>query len=454
MKRKTVVLFIGGGERTVFQRVLGRPLGAYGLEAACRLGPDAVLVVAGSEDSGRGDWDGLIASLETKIPVFLLPPGKRSGGRRPGLLEALAAARLILQQYPDSDILAVPADRPLIGERTLKALLRAHTARGSALTFLSGAGETGLAGILAVRSSQVFPLLRALPAARPGQPGKRGRAGASAKIGSGLEALALRLTRAGRIIGFHECPDTEEIQPVRDAVAVGRAARALRRRKNESLARSGVVFLDPSSAWIDWDVRIGPRTVVYPSVVIEGPTWIGADGAVYPHVHIMASALGARVKVLTSTVMEDTVLENDVQVGPFSRFRPKTRVRAGARVGNFVEMKNTDFGPGSKAQHLSYLGDSTVEAGVNVGAGTITCNYDGVAKNPTRICAGAFIGSGTELVAPVTVGRGAYVAAGSTITKDVAAGALAVARARQVEKPGWVLERARARKAARGGGRP
>jgi bifunctional UDP-N-acetylglucosamine pyrophosphorylase/glucosamine-1-phosphate N-acetyltransferase len=152
--------------------------------------------------------------------------------------------------------------------------------------------------------------------------------------------------------------------------------------------------------------------------------------------------------------MEETVLEDDVQVGPFSRFRPKTRVRAGAKVGNFVEMKNTDFGPGSKAQHLSYLGDSAVGAGVNVGAGTITCNYDGVSKNPTRIEDGVFIGSGTELVAPVTVGRGAYIAAGSTITADVAAGALAIARARQIEKPGWARERARARTKARQGGKP
>ena len=144
--------------------------------------------------------------------------------------------------------------------------------------------------------------------------------------------------------------------------------------------------------------------------------------------------------------MEDTVLEDDTQVGPFSRFRPKTRVCAGAKVGNFVEMKNTVFGSRSKAQHLSYIGDSWVEEDVNVGAGTITCNYDGVAKNPTHIGAGAFIGSGTELVAPVKIGRGAYIAAGSTITKDVGAGTLAIARARQVEKPGWVLERARERK--------
>jgi bifunctional UDP-N-acetylglucosamine pyrophosphorylase/glucosamine-1-phosphate N-acetyltransferase len=266
--------------------------------------------------------------------------------------------------------------------------------------------------------------------------------------------LASRLTRAGRKVGFYECPDAAEALPAVDSVAVARAARELRRRKNEALARRGVVFLDPASAWIDWAAAIGARTVVYPSVVIEGPTRIGADGCIFPHVHIRDSVLGSRVRVLSSTVMEGTVIENDVQVGPFSRFRPKTRVCAGARVGNFVEMKNTVFGPGSKAQHLSYVGDSTVEEGVNVGAGTITCNYDGVAKNPTHIGAGAFIGSGTELVAPVRIGPGAYVAAGSTITKDVSPGALAIARARQVEKPGWVLEKARARRSGRGGGKP
>jgi bifunctional UDP-N-acetylglucosamine pyrophosphorylase/glucosamine-1-phosphate N-acetyltransferase len=438
MKRKTVVLFFGGRESTVFQPVLGRPLGAYALEAACRLEPDAVLVLAGPGADVRQDWESLIKGVETRTPVFLLARDKRKGGQREDVLAALITARAVLEKYPDCDVLAVPAALPLLRERTLKALVRAHRAKGSSLTFLSGAGGKGLAGVVAVRSADVFPLLRTIPSA----------AGLA-----GFEALALRLTKAGRKIGFHECQDPTEILPAGDSAAVGLAAAELRRRKNDALARRGVVFFDAASAWIDWDVRIGPRTVLYPFVVIEGPTRIGAGGRVYPHVHIMSSVLGDRVRVLSSTVMEDTVLEHDVQVGPFSRFRPKTRVRAGAKVGNFVEMKNTDFGPGSKAQHLSYVGDSTVGEGVNVGAGTITCNYDGVRKSPTRIGAGAFIGSGTELVAPVTVGRGAYVAAGSTITKDVPAGALAIARARQIEKPGWARERARARTKGREGGK-
>ena len=439
MKRKAVVLFLGGEERTAFQPVLGRPLGAYALEAACGLAPDAVLVIAGPDGAGQEAWRALIEGLGTSTPVFLLPAGKRTGGPRSDLLAALVTARAVLEKYPDCDVIALQADKPLLTGRTLKALLRTHRAKGLSLTFLSGGEGTGLAGVLALRSADVFPLLRSIPAAR---------------ATAAFEALALRLTKAGKKIGFTECADGDEVLPVGDGVAAGHAARELRRRKNEALARRGVIILDPDSAWIDWAAEIGPRTVVYPSVVIEGRTRIGADGRIFPHVHIMDSTIGARVKVLTSTVMEDTVIEDGAQVGPFSRFRPKTRVCAGAKVGNFVEMKNTVFGPGSKAQHLSYLGDSTVEDGVNVGAGTITCNYDGVVKNRTHIGAGAFIGSGTELVAPVKIGAGAYVAAGSTITEDVDAGALAIARARQVAKPGWALERARARKAEGGGGKP
>jgi len=439
MKRKSVVLFVGGEERTDFQNVLGRPLGAYALETACGLRPDAVLVLSGGGKGPQDGWESLIRSVDTSTPVFLLERGTGKGSRHERAVEALAAARPVLEKYPDCDLLVVPSSLPLLRERTLKALLRAHAAKGSSLTFLSAGEDCGLTGLIVVRSADVLPQLKGLP---------------RAKGPARFEALALRLTKASLRVGFLACPDAGETLAAESGPAIARAARLLRDRKNENLARRGVVFLDPAAAWIDWDATIGPRTVVYPFVVVEGPSRIGRDARIHPHVHIVASVVGDRVKVLTSTVMEDTVLEDDVQVGPFSRFRPKTRVCAGAKVGNFVEMKNTRFGPRSKAQHLSYVGDSQVEEDVNVGAGTITCNYDGFSKNPTRIEAGAFIGSGTELVAPVTVGRGAYVAAGSTITKDVGAGALAVARARQVEKPGWILDRVRERRKGRGGNEP
>ena len=162
---------------------------------------------------------------------------------------------------------------------------------------------------------------------------------------------------------------------------------------------------------------------------------IGSQCRLYPFVHIIDSKIGNRVKILSSTMIEESIIKDETKVGPFAHLRPKTILRQGSKVGNFVEMKNTIFGRRSKAGHLSYLGDTEVKEEVNIGAGTITCNYDGVKKHKTTIESGAFIGSGTELVAPVKVGKRAYVGAGSTITRNVSPESLAVARSNQVEKP-------------------
>jgi bifunctional UDP-N-acetylglucosamine pyrophosphorylase/glucosamine-1-phosphate N-acetyltransferase len=159
---------------------------------------------------------------------------------------------------------------------------------------------------------------------------------------------------------------------------------------------------------------------------------------IHSGVRIVDSVVGDRVTLLNFCVITTARIENDVRIGPFANLRPETVIRAGAQIGDFVELKKTVMGPGSKANHLAYLGDATIGEGVNIGAGTITCNYDGVRKNPTFIEDGAFIGSDSQLVAPVRIGRRAYVAAGSTITKDVPAGALGVARGRQENKEGWV----------------
>ena len=243
----------------------------------------------------------------------------------------------------------------------------------------------------------------------------------------------------------------EELFEVGTRYELAAAASVLRLRKVRALAAAGVTVVDPSAAWIDLGVRVGRETVIGPSVVIEGRTRIGRDCRILPNVRIADSRIGDRVRVFDGTIVEGSVLEDDVQAGPYSRLRPGTVVRAGGRVGNFVEMKKSVLGAGSKALHLTYLGDAQVGKGVNVGAGTITCNYDGVRKNPTVIEDGVFIGSGTELVAPVRIGRKAYVGAGSTITKDVAPGALALARARQLEKRGWVEAREGKRSAGRSG---
>jgi bifunctional UDP-N-acetylglucosamine pyrophosphorylase/glucosamine-1-phosphate N-acetyltransferase len=209
-------------------------------------------------------------------------------------------------------------------------------------------------------------------------------------------------------------------------------------KKNEELMAAGVTLIDPATTYIDPDVDVGPDTVIHPGVVLEGQTRIGAACEIQAHVRISDSEIGDRVNVNNFCVIVGARVADGVSIGPFAHLRPDSVVSEGAKVGNFVELKKTSLGPGSKVNHLSYLGDATIGANVNVGAGTITCNYDGEKKHETVIEDGAFIGSDSQLIAPVRVGKGAYVAAGSSITEDVPPAALGIARGRQANVEGWV----------------
>ncbi len=215
------------------------------------------------------------------------------------------------------------------------------------------------------------------------------------------------------------------------------------------LVAAGVRVEDPGTTHVGPEVVVERDAVLRPFTLLEGRTVVRAGASVGPFARLVDMEIGPGAQVLDHCLLRESVVEAGASVGPFAHLRPGSRVGAAAKVGNFVELKKTHLGDGSKAQHLSYLGDATIGPGVNVGAGTITCNYDGVTKSPTRIEAGAFVGSDAILVAPVTIGEGAYVAAGSTITQDVPKDALALGRARQVIKPGWAEER-RARLAGSG----
>ena len=204
---------------------------------------------------------------------------------------------------------------------------------------------------------------------------------------------------------------------------------------------SGVTLEDPATTYIDEDVTIGPDTIIAPGVLLQGRTTIGAGCRIASGSRLTNAVLGDRVIVLDGSIILQSSVADGARVGPYAHVRPGSEIGEGARVGNFVELKKATLGPGSKANHLSYLGDATIGRQVNVGAGTITCNYDGQTKHETIIEDGAFIGSDTSLVAPVKVGKGAYVAAGSTITEDVPDGSLGIARGRQVNKPGWARGR-------------
>jgi bifunctional UDP-N-acetylglucosamine pyrophosphorylase/glucosamine-1-phosphate N-acetyltransferase len=232
-----------------------------------------------------------------------------------------------------------------------------------------------------------------------------------------------------------------EIRGINSRTELAEVSRLVRQHKNEELMAAGVTIVDPATTYIDPEVEIGADTVIHPGVVLEGRTRIGSMCEIQAHVRIVDSELGDRVKVNNFCLITSARIAGGASIGPFAHLRPETSLAEDVRIGNFVELKKTSIGAGSKVNHLAYLGDAEVGAKVNVGAGTITCNYDGYEKRQTVIQDGAFIGSDSQLIAPVTVGKGAYVGAGSSITNDVPAGALGIARGRQINVEGWAERR-------------
>jgi bifunctional UDP-N-acetylglucosamine pyrophosphorylase/glucosamine-1-phosphate N-acetyltransferase len=255
--------------------------------------------------------------------------------------------------------------------------------------------------------------------------------------------------RRGLRVGTLRLDSTTELQGVNSRVDLADLARIMRARKNRSLMLDGVTIEDPDTTYVDEDVTIGPDSTVGPGAVIQGKTTIGARCHIHTGARLTNVKVGDDVTILDRCVIVDSIVASKAKIGPFAHIRPDSRVGEGAHVGNFVELKKTTLGRGSKANHLAYLGDATIGEEVNIGAGTITCNYDGVHKHPTVIEDDVFIGSDSQLIAPVRIGRGAYVAAGSSITDDVPADALGIARGRQENKAGWAARRRAARAAAK-----
>ncbi len=256
------------------------------------------------------------------------------------------------------------------------------------------------------------------------------------------DIVALALKR-GLSVDVLRTGSEEEFVGINTKEELLKAQKLLRKRLVMALLEQDVVVLDEDRVYLGPEVRVGPGTVLYPDVYLEGSTTIGPDCVIYPNVRIVDSVLEERVQVRENTVIEGATIERDVVIGPFARLRPGTEIKTGARIGNFVEVKNSTIGEGTKALHLSYLGDATLGRAVNIGAGTITCNYDGIKKHRTIIEDDVFVGSDTQLVAPVRVSKGAYIGAGSTITKDVPPESLAITRTPQRNIQGWAKKKKR-----------
>jgi bifunctional UDP-N-acetylglucosamine pyrophosphorylase/glucosamine-1-phosphate N-acetyltransferase len=248
---------------------------------------------------------------------------------------------------------------------------------------------------------------------------------------------------AGERVALHRLHDAQEAFGVNDRQELARAHRALIDRHLGVLATAGVTVLEPARTLVEPGVSVGADTVLHPGVALQGATRVGEGCLIAQGAWIRDSEIADAVTVEPYSVLDGARLESGSRVGPFARLRPGTVIGQGARVGNFVEVKNSELGAGSRAGHLAYLGDATVGEGANIGAGVVTCNYDGESKHQTRVGKGAFVGSDTMLVAPVEVGEGASTAAGSVVTRDVPPGALAVGRGRQRNVLGWAERRRR-----------
>lgn len=266
----------------------------------------------------------------------------------------------------------------------------------------------------------------------------------SRALSSGGRSLDAAIRRLAPALSLPR--EQDDLLLVETASSWARAGEIWRKRKIEELLGRGVLVSDPHSLHIDPEVSVGAGTRIHPFVLLEGESVIGRDVVIGSFAHIVGSTVGSGTVVLDHCVIHESRVGKNVRIGPFAHLRPLSDVGASAKVGNFVELKNTRLGAGAKAPHLSYLGDAEIGRKTNVGAGTITCNYDGVRKHRTVVGDGAFIGSDVQLVAPVRVGNGAYVAAGSCIVDDVPPRALAIARSRQTVKPGWAATRSPVKK--------
>ncbi len=446
-----MILAAGQGTRMksrlpkVLHRIAGRPMVEYVLRTARSVNPDTVTLVVGHQaDMVRNQ--------------LAAQPGLKFAVQEPqlGTAHALQQAEPVLAGKTGT-LVMLSGDVPLLSASTLGRLLTTHTAAHAAATVVTAMVERPYGYGRIVRSASQ---LARIVEERDASPAER----AIKEINSGIYAFdlaplwdALRgiasknaqgefyLTDLVAIYHRKKLPvetlvleSVYETRGINSRSELAEVSKIVRQTKNEELMAAGVTIIDPATTYIEQDVLVGADTVIHPGVILEGQTRIGSACEIHANVRIVDSEVADRVTVNNFCLIVGTRVADGASVGPFAHLRPDTVVGEGARIGNFVELKKTTLGPGSKANHLSYLGDATIGAHVNVGAGTITCNYDGERKHQTVIEDGAFIGSDSQLIAPVKVGKGAYVGAGSSITEDVPPGSLAIARGRQTNVEGWV----------------
>jgi bifunctional UDP-N-acetylglucosamine pyrophosphorylase/glucosamine-1-phosphate N-acetyltransferase len=451
-----VVLAAGKGTRMksgrpkVLHAVAGLPMIDHVLRAAGHLAPRTTTLVVGHQAGAVRDALAGHGGLTFVVQEPQL-----------GTAHALLVTESVLKDQTGTLVL-LSGDVPLLTSGTLQLLVDRHHAAGAAATVVTANVDHPAGYGRIVRSgAQIARIVEE----RDATPAER----AIHEINSGIYAFALdglfgalKAIAAENVQREYYLPDlvaiyrerglgvetvtvgrSEEILGINSRLELAEVSRLVRQGKNHELMAAGVTIEDPSTTYIDRDVAIGADTIVHPNVSLEGRTTIGTGSEIHSGSRIVDSQVGDRVTVHNCCVIMYASIANDASVGPFAHLRRDASVGVRAKVGNFVEMKKTTLGTGSKSMHLSYLGDAVIGAGVNIGAGTITCNYDGGAKHTTTIEDGAFVGSDTQLIAPVTVGKNAYIGTGTTVRENVPPGALAVSAGKQRNIEGWVEKKRR-----------
>jgi bifunctional UDP-N-acetylglucosamine pyrophosphorylase/glucosamine-1-phosphate N-acetyltransferase len=446
------ILILGAGKATRFKSehpkllhaLAGRLMGKYVLRAAEAAGAERVYMIIGHQAEE-------MRKAFARLGLEFIEQREQLGTGH-----ALMVARPELERCPSGVVVALVGDVPMLQPETLKALVAAHRKERAACTILSMRPDnpTGYGRIVRVAGKRVRAIVEEKVASAAQKKIREVSTGILCFSRQPLLAHLGELSRENaqkeylltdlieifnrrhlKVAAF-EAP-AGEAWGINDRVQLAEVGKTLYLRKARALMKEGVTVTDPEATYIDEDVEVGRDTVIEPGVSLRGRTRLGSGCRVESYSTITDSLLADSVTVRQSCVVTNCQIGDGATVGPFAHLRDGAILEPGARIGNFVEVKKSTIGRGAKALHLTYLGDATVGARANIGAGTITCNYDGEKKHPTTIEDEVFIGSGNMLVAPVRIGKGSYTAAGSTITEDVPPESLAIGRGRQVNKEGW-----------------
>lgn len=459
MKSKDIAVIIlaaGLGKRMksdipkVLHPVAGKPMLFYPIEVVKGLGVKKVVVIVGHKAEevterlrGKGQYKSQIQFVKQEPQL--------------GTGHAVLCAEESLKAWK-GDVLILSGDVPLITRETILGLLDLHSSKRATISFISTVVENpaGYGRVLRNKGGSVVRVVEDKDASQKEK--------AINEINTGIYCISapflfssLKKIKKENVQGEYYLPDLiaiaekqkkkvaclthinpAEVMGINNRIELSEANEEMRQKINNELMLSGVTLIDEETAYIHKGVNIGRDTTIYPNVFLEGDTTIGQGCLIEEGCKIIDSSIGDGSVIKSHSVIESSQIGQNVSVGPFARLRPECVIEDKAKIGNFVEVKKSRIGKGTKANHLSYIGDAIIGADVNIGAGTITCNYDGIKKHQTIIEDGAFIGSDTQLVAPVKIGKNSYIGSGSTITKNVSAGSLALSRPEQRNIEGWV----------------